>query len=343
MPARNVTLTRDGLTIPEIVFGTSCLGNLYRALPYATKLELARNWFRAATPPAIDSAGKYGAGLALECIGRTLRDLGIRREEILISNKLGWKRVPLSAPGAEPTFEPGVWQGLDYDATQTISYSGILDCYRQGRELLGPGYDFAMLSVHDPDEYLAGRSPAAREVAKRDIVAAYRALFELKAAGETRAVGIGAKDYRIIQELYREVKFDYVMLACAPTVLRHPPELLDFIAQLRRDGVGIINSAVFNAGFLLGGEIFDYRKITREQEPELFARRDRYLQCCADYRLDPAAVAVEFGMRLPGILATALNTSHPERIVGNAAYLQHRSPGEFWQKLYRERVIEVEL
>ena len=35
--------------------------------------------------------------LVLECIGRTLRDLGIRREEILISNKLGWKRVPLSS------------------------------------------------------------------------------------------------------------------------------------------------------------------------------------------------------------------------------------------------------
>ena len=78
-------LTRDGLEITPVIFGTSCLGNLYRVLPYETKLELARAWFRTAAKPAIDSAGKYGAGLALESIGRALRDLAVPKDGITVS------------------------------------------------------------------------------------------------------------------------------------------------------------------------------------------------------------------------------------------------------------------
>ena len=92
-------LGNTGLQIPRVVFGTSCLGNLYEVYPDDTKLALARLWFGfGAHAPLIDTAGKYGAGLALETIGRTLRELGVSPDRILISNKLGWKRVPLTTP-----------------------------------------------------------------------------------------------------------------------------------------------------------------------------------------------------------------------------------------------------
>lgn len=61
-----------------IIFGTSCLGNLYKELPFETKLAIAAEWFKAFERPVIDSAGKYGAGLSLECIGRVLKALGNR-------------------------------------------------------------------------------------------------------------------------------------------------------------------------------------------------------------------------------------------------------------------------
>ena len=38
-------------------------------------------------------------------------------------------------------------------------------------------------------------------------------------------------------------------------------------------GVDVINSAVFNGGFLTGGTFFDYREVTPESDPELFAWR----------------------------------------------------------------------
>ena len=58
---------RTGLDMPPIIFGTSCLGNLYEALPWETKLAILREFFKhVPAPVALDSAGKYGAGLALE-------------------------------------------------------------------------------------------------------------------------------------------------------------------------------------------------------------------------------------------------------------------------------------
>lgn len=99
-------LGRTGLACPPIIYGTSFLGNLYRELMEAEKLALMQEWFKVADGPVmIDTAGKYGAGLALEVIGQGLEKLGIAPEQISISNKLGWYRVPLETN--EPTFEPG--------------------------------------------------------------------------------------------------------------------------------------------------------------------------------------------------------------------------------------------
>lgn len=311
------------LTAP-IVFGTSCLGNLYRAIPMETKTAIAAEWFKAYPKPVIDSAGKYGAGLSLECIGRALRALGKKPGDITISVKLGWRRKPLTTP--EPTFEPGAWADLEWDAQQDISYDGILRCYEEAKELLG-GYPIDLVSVHDPDEYLGTNGK------RDDILGAYRALFELKAKGEVKGVGIGSKDWTVIRDLAADVAFDWTMFACAPTILRHPSELLDFIAGLAAKGVTVIDSAVFNGGFLTGGSLLDYRPADPVSDARLFVVRDAYLELCVKYALDPAAVAVEYALRLPGVKHVALNTSKPERVAVNAAYGAHRAPEEFWNEL----------
>ena len=319
-------LGRTELNIPAVMFGTSCLGNLYEALPEATKLETIREMFRQMPAPvALDSAGKYGAGLALEVIGDCLRQLNIPPANGILSNKLGWYRVPLRGP--EPTFERGVWAGLRHDAESRISYAGIRQCYEQGCELLGAPYRPVLVSVHDPDEFLAMGGPLT------DVLGAYRALFELKAEGKVQAVGIGAKDWRIIRTLAAAVDLDWVMLACSLTVYTHPPELLEFCAQLHSRGVGIINSAVFNAGFLTGGEWFDYRKPDPVKDAPLFAWRDQFHTICRRYSVNPAAACVQFGLAVPGVAAVALHTSQPTRIAANVATAQAVIPPEFWRAL----------
>jgi D-threo-aldose 1-dehydrogenase len=101
------------INLPPIIFGTSCLGNLYQAIPYETKLNILKTIIdNSENTVVLDSAGKYGAGLALETIGKGLKDLQIPADQIQISNKLGWYRISLTT--TEPTFETGAWIDLDW-------------------------------------------------------------------------------------------------------------------------------------------------------------------------------------------------------------------------------------
>ncbi len=331
----------SGLSVPRIIFGSSAFGNLYREQPFQRKREIAAEWVKNVDPPAvIDSAGKYGAGLALESIGAVLRDLAIPEKDVCISNKLGWYRVPLRGP--EPGFEPGVWKGIGHDAEQRIGYRGILECWEQGCELLG-NYRPEIISVHDPDEYLAAAgNPSRRSKRFDDVLEAYRALFELKETGKAKAVGVGAKDWRVIEEITRHFRLDWVMLACSMTVYRHPPALLDFMSLLQQRKTAIINSAVFNAGFLIGGDYFDYRKADPVEDANLFDWRRRFFSVCGRYGIKPAAACVEFGLSVPGTAAVALNTGNPDHVADNVRMTMARAPAEFWKTMKNEELIRAD-
>ena len=332
MPAPSATKLGDtNLEVPRLIFGTSSLGNLYQVVPYETKLEVVSQWIEQAPGiVAADSAGKYGAGLALEAMGKALKELKVDPKDIVISNKLGWRRAPLETE--EPTFEPGAWFGLEYDAIQDISYDGILRCYEEGCELLGD-YKPQMVSVHDPDEYLeAAADDADREKRLDDIMGAYQALIELREKGLVSAIGVGSKDWRASQELTKRCKLDWVMLATSLTLYTHEPELLSFVSDMKQQNVGVINSAVFNAGFLVGGSFFDYREITGDHpdDAELLAWRDKFKAICEKHGVKQAEACVAFGNSTPGVVATALSSSRPSRVKDNVSLCDAKPPAEFW-------------
>jgi D-threo-aldose 1-dehydrogenase len=170
------------LNLPRVIFGTSGLGNLFVALEEEVKLDIIRECVRLSNGKVVfDSAGKYGAGLALETLGKCLRQLNVHPDNVVISNKLAWVRTELKTE--EPSFEPGVWKNLKHDAIQKISYDGIIECFDQGNQLLN-GYNPQMVSVHDPDEYIAtARDYQHSQKLYEDILDAYEALYDLKRQG----------------------------------------------------------------------------------------------------------------------------------------------------------------
>ncbi|MBS7564881.1 aldo/keto reductase [Mucilaginibacter sp. Bleaf8] len=326
-------MTSD-ISISKIIFGTSSLGNLYTALDDSIKLEIVKQIIQHSPKPAVfDSAGKYGAGLALESLGKALHELQIKPEDVLISNKLGWYRTELKTP--EPTFEPGVWRDLKYDAVQKISYEGILACYEQGNQLLH-GYNAQLVSVHDPDEYLAAaENEAEREKRYQDVLDAYRALAELKQQGRVKAIGVGAKDWTIIRKITDDIHLDWVMIANSMTLHSHPKDLLKYMQSLQERGIMIINSAVFNAGFLIGGNYYNYKEIDPESDHDqaLLKWRERFFALCDKHAIKPAEACVQFGLSAPGVVSIALSTTNAGRVKQNVAMGHTKVPNTFWQDM----------
>ncbi|EDM26459.1 probable L-fucose dehydrogenase [Lentisphaera araneosa HTCC2155] len=326
--------------LPKVIFGTSSLGNLYSAPPFETKLNIVKEIVNANPELAVfDSAGKYGAGLALESLAECLSELKIPKDKVLISNKLAWKRVPLTSD--EPTFEPGAWVDLKNDAIQDISYQGIIDCYEQGNELLGD-YDAQLVSIHDPDEYLASaKNDEDLKDRKEKLLEAFRALDELKKSGRVQSVGVGAKDISVIDFISDHFQLDWAMFACSITPYTHSDFAIKLLKKLGQQGVDVINSAVFNAGFLIGGTHFDYQLISQETHPEVFEWRDKFFAICQEFDIKPAAACVQFSFLFPEIKAIALNTSKPERVKSNMDLAHAKIPQGFWDKMKSEKLINI--
>jgi D-threo-aldose 1-dehydrogenase len=331
------------VNLPPVIFGTSGLGNLFVALGEQEKLNIVSECIRLSNGKAVfDSAGKYGAGLALETLGKCLTQLNARPEDVVISNKLGWLRTDLTTD--EPTFEPGVWKNLKHDAVQKISYEGILQCFEQGNELL-QGYRAQMVSVHDPDEYIATASNArASEQLYQDILDAYRALHDLKKQGKVQSIGVGAKDWKIIERITKDVDLDWIMIANSMTIKRHPKELMDFIAEADRQGIYVINSAVFHSGFLVGSNYFDYQLVEKgnSQSDALFKWREDFFALCKEFNITPAQACVQFALNVPGVKSIALNTTDANRVRSNLAMAETNIPTQFWQELKNRNLTEVD-
>jgi D-threo-aldose 1-dehydrogenase len=330
----------ESLSLPKVIFGTSGLGNLYQAVPFEEKKEIIRQCLlHSAGKPVFDSAGKYGAGLSLEVLGSCLSALNVHPEDILISNKLGWLRTELSGP--EPTFEKGVWVDLKNDAVQKISYQGILECFEQGNALLGP-YSAQLVSVHDPDEYLAtATSDKHEKQLYQDILDAYSALADLKKEGKVLAIGVGSKDWKVIRRIAADVALDWVMIANSLTVISHPQELLDFITSLASKNIHVVNSAVFNGGFLTGSDYFNYQLVDPDTEAgkSLYAWRDQFVELCNQFHIKPAEACVDFGLHIPGVKSIAMNTTRPEKVRVNIDMANQEIPDGFWDAMLQKGLI----
>ncbi|MDA8743959.1 aldo/keto reductase [Rubripirellula amarantea] len=337
------TTARTRLSLPPLVFGSGCLGNMLVASSDETKRDIVQSWVASMKAPiVIDSAGKYGAGLALEVIGRELQNAGVDPADVIISNKLGWRRTPLT--GSEPTFEPGVWKDLKHDAAQDISGQGIRRCWEEGNELLGR-YQTSLLSVHDPDEYLAAaRNKEERAKRFADVLEAYEVLAEIRDEHDLDGVGIGCKDWRVVQELNEHVAFDWVMIANSLTIMSHPSELLRFLASLKDNGVAVVNSAVLHGGFLVGGDFCDYKPID-PSNPDHAAKlewRSRFSSICNEHQVNLFQAAVAFATAHDAITSIALSSSEPRRTPSMVDAVHAKLPREFWLSLIAEELIRDE-
>ena len=330
------------IKLPSVIFGTSSLGNLYEETRYETKLAIVKECI-SHTPDGIamfDTAGKYGAGLALEMLGKVLEEIGVPKDKVIIGNKLGWYQTELTT--AEPTFEKDIWKNLKNDAVQKLSYQGILECFEQGNTLLG-NYDSQMASIHDPDEYLAEATDAFDEVKRyNDILEAYKALHELKNQGKILSIGVGAKNWKLIERISKDIHLDWVMFANSLTVKSHPQDLLNFVNKLNTQGTTIINSAVFNGGFLVGREYYNYVLVDKKTKEgkALYVWREQFFALCDSFNIKPAEACFNFGFNIPGVKSVALNTSQPNKIKGNIEMASKKIPHEFWQAMKQQGLLE---
>jgi D-threo-aldose 1-dehydrogenase len=114
--------------------------------------------------------------------------------------------------------------------------------------------------------------------------------------------------------------------------------------KLNSRGIAIINSAVFHAGFLTGGDFFDYVRIKpgTAEDSAKFRWREDFFDLCRKHEVSPPAACVQFALTPPGVKSISLNTSRPERVKENVSLVECEIPESFWKELKGKGLIDNE-
>ncbi len=174
-----------------------------------------------------------------------------------------------------------------------------------------------------------------------DILDSYKALAELKAAGKISGIGVGAKQWRVIERISKDVALDWVMIANSLTLHDHPRDLMGFISSLHKKGVTVINSAVFNGGFLVGSDYYNYGLVDKDtaEGKSLYTWRSEFWKFCEQFGISPAHACLNFGFTIAGVNSVAVSTTNAAKVKQNIDMVTTEISADFWNTLKKAGLI----
>lgn len=323
--AQPVTLTRMG-------FGGAPLGNLYRRVEEADAQATLQAAFDGGMR-YFDTAPQYGLGLSEQRFGQAIRRFG--RDAITLSTKVGRLLEDCPPDAVTPTaFVDTPQKKIVYDYT----YDGVMRSHEASLARLGVER-VDILLVHDVDVFTHG-SQEASDAKVRELFdgGGYRALCELKEAGQVRAIGAGVNEWQVCERLLGLGDFDAFLLAGRYTLLEQ--EALDSFLPLcvKRD-VGIILGGPYNSGILATGAI-EGARYNYEPAPADILDRVRWIEAvCAAHGVKLIEAALQFVMGHPAVRTVIPGAMTPEEVQANIALFSRNVPAGLWSDLKGQNLI----
>ncbi|MTI02770.1 aldo/keto reductase [Roseibium sp. RKSG952] len=323
--ARPVPLTRMG-------FGGAPLGNLYRKVSDVD----AQAALQAAYDAGIrffDTAPQYGLGRSENRFGEAIARFG--RENIQLSTKIG--RLLLDCEPHEVTPEAFVdvpQKRIVFDYT----YDGVMRSYEASRDRIGVANSDILL-VHDVCVFSQG-SQELSDAKVRELFdgGGYKALTELRDAGEIAAIGAGVNEWQVCEKLLGLGDFDGFLLAGRYTLLEQ--EALDsFLPLCEQRDVGIILGGPYNSGILATGAV-PGAKYNYADAPEDILDRIRKIEIvCAAHGTPLIAAALQFVLGHPCVKTVVPGAVNASEVQSNVALMERDIPPSLWSDLKSEGLI----
>ncbi len=300
---KTVTLSRSGLTIPAICFGTSGLGDMPDTYGYSVDEARARATLDAIFDGPIgflDTSRNYGAGRSEARIGAAIKARGGLPKGFVISSKLDRNMETMAFDGARAE------QSLE-ESLKALGVSSI-----------------PLLHLHDP-EYAAD----LKDVTKKG--GALDALFRMKQQGLCQAVGLAAGRTDIMMPLLRDYDFDALISHNRYTLLNR--EATEMFKLARARNIAVINAAPYASGILAKGAakapLFAYMPAG----DDIKARANAIEAVCARHGVPMGAAALQFSMKDPLIASTICGVTSPERVQQTIDWANWSIPEALWKEL----------
>lgn len=321
------------LELPPMGFGAAHLGGMY----HRVSGETAHATLKAAWDGGVrffDTAPFYGRGLSEHRVGDFLIDQP--RDQFLLTTKVGryFKR-----PADPKSFDRTPWGGgLNMEIVWDYTYDGVMRAYEQSLLRLGLDSVDALL-IHDPEASLAGNAdgPRMQDMAKSGI----KALEELKASGQIKAIGMGLNAADSLMTFAPQVPLDFCIVAM-PYTLLDQSALSTGLKRCVDNNISVIIGAPYASGILATGPgpnaRYGYGIATEEVQDKV----RRIQKICASYAVSLQAAALQFPLAHASVVAVIPGGARPEEVTSNIGYLQETVPAAFWTELKTAGLIDAE-
>lgn len=312
-------------------FGAAALGNLYSPMSD----EAAQGALGAALDTGIgyvDTAPHYGQGLSERRVGMALarRDERDLETQTVLSTKVGrvLTRIATPPPGTE---RHGFVDGDPFEPHFDYSYDGVMQSFEDSCKRLGRD-SVDMLFAHDLGAVTHGDAhPTHLRVF---LHGGYRAMAELKAAGRTRAIGLGVNEWQVCEEVLGHADLDVVLLAGRYTLLEQTA-LDSFLPLCQRKGVSVLAAAPFNSGVITGGGMYNYEPAPQDILDRVAAIR----AVCAYHGVPIAAAALQFPLTHPSVACVLTGMASATQVEANLKLFSHPIPAALWEDLKTAKLL----
>lgn len=323
---------RTGVAVTQLGFGGASIGELNALIDEVEAIGAVRTAWDAGIR-YFDSAPWYGRGLSELRTGAGLR--GKPRDEFVLSTKIGrWLR----APGRPERFEREPWTGGNtMEVVFDYSYDGIMRAYEQSQLRLGlTRYDVAV--IHDLDSLYHGTG------AKRDWYlgqlagSGWRAIHELRQAGQIRAIGAGVNERGMITRFLDLLDLDFFLIAM-PYTLLHQEILEDEFPLAVSRGCSFVIGSPFQSGILATGAVPGAHYNYAPAPADVAERVNRIQSVCERHGVPLAAAALQFPLGHPNVASVIPGAASPAQARRNVETFSHPIPTELWSELRTEGLI----
>jgi D-threo-aldose 1-dehydrogenase len=328
-------LVRSGLQLSELGLGCGTIAGLYES----TSTEEARGVIADALEAGItyfDTAPFYGAGRAERLAGDGIRE---RRGECVISTKAGRllrsRTATLRAVPEWRKFElpRQMWvQSFDFATIGDYSYDGVMRSFEDSQQRLGLAR-IDLLLLHDvalPFFYGEHRDEVMREA----MSGGYRALEELRSAGDIRGFGLGVGETHVCLEALEHGDWDVFLLAGRYTLLEQSP-LEKLLPLCVARGTRIISGQPFNSGVLVGRASYDHGA----PPSSVLERAHRLEEVCSSHGVPLAAAAIQFPLGHPAVVSVLPGPRTRQEVATMINLFSHDIPPALWSDLLTEGLL----
>ena len=327
-------LGESSLSVPIFGLGGAHLGEYFARVPGVQ----ARRTVEAAWNIGVrffDTAPWYGHGLSEHRLGEVLRQK--LRDKFVLATKVG--RV-YGRPRDMRTYSTAPWKGgLPFELQFDYSYDGVMRSYEQSLMRLGLSTVDA-LAIHDLNhDYHTDIAEFQRHCRALES-GGFKALQELKAAGDIRAIGAGISKAGMMSYFLDNFDLDYLLVAMPYTLLDQAAiEPGGGFDRCKQRNVSVVIGSPFASGILADPQrhrVYDYAPA----DSSIVEKVRRIGAVCADYSVPLPAAALQFVLAHPVVASVIPGAVSEKQVRENARYLRMPIPQNLWEALRRESLID---